>query len=87
MSTCLKLGEVRYFSLSDDLRVYKLSIRPLKSYYKTYEVVSDCPLLYNVFPDSLQEIRRYCLKFLSRSDVWEVKKNKFETKGGDEHGF
>lgn len=75
MSTCIKLGEVRYFSLkSDDLRVYRLSIRPLKNYYKMYEVVSDCPLLYSVFPDSLQEIRRYCVEFLSHSDVLEVKK-------------
>lgn len=86
MSTCLKLGETRYLSLNDVFFSY--CVEPFYAVperrYRRYAVRlirymnanPDSELCFNryIFAGTLKQCRAYCIE-------------KFETKGGDKHGF
>lgn len=83
MSTCLKLGETRYLFLNDAFYSYcvePFNVEPLNVYavrlIRYMNANPDSELCFNrcVFFGTLKQCRAYCIE-------------KFETKGGDKHGF
>lgn len=87
MSTCLRLGETRFFVFNDALHSYCVEPPPnvlseqrhrryavrLIRYMNADPEAESCFDRY-VFSGTLKQCRAYCIE-------------RFETKGGDKHGF